>query len=865
MPGFDEEIRVAIIANADGVQAGTAEATATLNAFSSELQAAAAKAASAYAASNDAFVAAQTRAAQLLADGQAASTAQIIAAYDALNVARDANLANAMAYYTALSAVQKEALAVDDFSAASQAQAMASQVAAERISSDAAYENTAAQLENAGALEASAAAADADTAAQVVNTAAKVGNTGATIGLTEAVAGLARGNAGMAAYGLARMSASTGLLSAIMSPLGLTIIGVTAALGGLGAAAIVGSVHSQELEGALLATGDAAGLTQDQLQQMASTLAGGETTIGDARQAILDLARSGEVSGTAFQDAAQAVVDFAALTGQSTDQAAKYVETLAHATTQQLIKANEQYHFLSLAQFTNIENLRKEGKATEATDAIVQAFYSHMHSGAEQAVKDEGYLARGWDAVKRAVSGALNAVESWGAKGTYAEQIAKLQATLAQGGVATDSGFIPYSKAYIAQIDAEISALKRKEAQEQATAKASSAANAATDNAIEAKYGTGAKKSHAEHTVSMHIPRESTSYASRILAEDGRILDGLKRDADERARIASQVNSIEESAARRHAQAMLQIHIEQLRTEEAQGKITHAQELADEQKLYADEYAAQLAEYQKELALEKDKPVEVARINAEIEALQDQHAQKMAAAAEKAAQQQAAAFQKMVQPITSAFTTSINGIIQGTQTMQMAVSRMLDSILLKYIDVAIKSAVQWLASEAQKTMATMTGTATRTAVVTAAHAEEKASASLLNMATIRADAAKAAAGAYSAVVGIPYVGPVLAPIAAATAFAAVGAYEAMASFDTGAWSIPHDMPAMVHQGEMILPPPQSAELRDMLSGRSHGTGSVEHHYHIHANDAASFHDMLQRNPEALAAGMQRVMRIGALA
>jgi hypothetical protein len=43
---------------------------------------------------------------------------------------------------------------------------------------------------------------------------------------------------------------------------------------------------------------------------------------------------------------------------------------------------------------------------------------------------------------------------------------------------------------------------------------------------------------------------------------------------------------------------------------------------------------------------------------------------------------------------------------------------------------------------------------------------------------------------------------VLAPPAAAAAFAAVAAFG---SFDIGAWSLPSDMIAQVHQGEMIIP------------------------------------------------------------
>src|SRR5487761_2545076 len=117
MPMNDEEIRVAIVANADGVEAGTAQATATLDAWTASLQATQAKAAASYAASNAAFVAAQTNAAQLLADSQKASTAQIIAAYDAINVARDLNVANAQAYVAAITASQLEALNVENYAA----------------------------------------------------------------------------------------------------------------------------------------------------------------------------------------------------------------------------------------------------------------------------------------------------------------------------------------------------------------------------------------------------------------------------------------------------------------------------------------------------------------------------------------------------------------------------------------------------------------------------------------------------------------------------------------------------------------------------------------------------------------------------
>ena len=71
---------------------------------------------------------------------------------------------------------------------------------------------------------------------------------------------------------------------------------------------------------------------------------------------------------------------------------------------------------------------------------------------------------------------------------------------------------------------------------------------------------------------------------------------------------------------------------------------------------------------------------------------------------------------------------------------------------------------------------------------------------------IMVDAKKAASGAYSATADIPYVGPILAPIAAATAFAGV---MALASFDIGG-VVPKTQVALVHGGERVLTESQNS-------------------------------------------------------
>jgi hypothetical protein len=85
----------------------------------------------------------------------------------------------------------------------------------------------------------------------------------------------------------------------------------------------------------------------------------------------------------------------------------------------------------------------------------------------------------------------------------------------------------------------------------------------------------------------------------------------------------------------------------------------------------------------------------------------------------------------------------------------------------------------------------------------------------LGSAQIRKDAGEAAAGAYKAIVGIPYVGPFLAPAAAAVAYAGVLAFDsAEAGYDIPAGLNPV---TQLHQREMVLPAPVADTVRNAMS------------------------------------------------
>jgi len=111
---------------------------------------------------------------------------------------------------------------------------------------------------------------------------------------------------------------------------------------------------------------------------------------------------------------------------------------------------------------------------------------------------------------------------------------------------------------------------------------------------------------------------------------------------------------------------------------------------------------------------------------------------------------------------------------------------------------------------------------------------------------------QAAAGAYNAIVSIPYVGPVLAPMAAATALGAVMVLGSHIASAEGGWErVPSDQVTQLHKNEMVLPSHIAEPVRQMAANGGNNGSQGDMHVHIHAVDARSLTSLLARNPEAL--------------
>jgi hypothetical protein len=260
---------------------------------------------------------------------------------------------------------------------------------------------------------------------------------------------------------------------------------------------------------------------------------------------------------------------------------------------------------------------------------------------------------------------------------------------------------------------------------------------------------------------------------------------------------------------------------------------------------------------------------------------------------------------RTVDPVVSSFTHGLVQMAEGTRTFGEVLKGLGHQILDDFINNVVDKKIEaWLWSETVQTSQTAAGAATRSAVENTnfftrllallgvsvgAHsgAEAAKTAATTAGATLRttisatgaataqgvegaiagksiiADAAKAAAGAYQAIVGIPIVGPILAPAAAASAFAAVAAFQGLLSAE-GGFDVPFGVNPItqLHAREMVLPAHLADRVRALSANepRAGDTTTFNYTAHAYGRDADDLERVLARHGQRLQRFIQNAAR-----
>jgi hypothetical protein len=283
---------------------------------------------------------------------------------------------------------------------------------------------------------------------------------------------------------------------------------------------------------------------------------------------------------------------------------------------------------------------------------------------------------------------------------------------------------------------------------------------------------------------------------------------GAQKEDDTDTQIALNNIKTEEELAK----IGLQTQKDMLDQEVAAKKLTKAQEYATLQDYLTLEYQAEAEALAKRAALYDEDTKEYQEAINQKKILDAQFEQQMARLGAQGAQAQAeqakqmqAAYKPVFDSLGTGLDQVLQGVLQGTQSWNQAMGRLFDDLAIKFVEAVAKMIAEWAIFEATE-----------------------------------------GAG----ILGFGMVNP----------FA--GAAAALPSFDVGSWSIPSNMVAMVHQGEMIVPAQQAAAIRsgEASLGASSGGGQFSMTVNLNAIDTQTGVQFLKSNMGVIAQGMNNQMR-----
>lgn len=219
-----------------------------------------------------------------------------------------------------------------------------------------------------------------------------------------------------------------GYVVGLLTPLNLAV----AAAVGLTAAFVAGASEVGELQRQLILSGSAAGVSAGQIAQMAEQIARvGRGTTRSSLAALTQLAASGDVAASGLQRYAAAAVELERVGGPAAEETAKAFTALANEPTKSALKLNEAVNFLTVSTYQQIRSLEEQGRVADAARVAQDAYASAIEQRAPQMVNTLGTLERAWLGIKQASAAALNQLLNIGRTSSAAQQVASLQAGIA--------------------------------------------------------------------------------------------------------------------------------------------------------------------------------------------------------------------------------------------------------------------------------------------------------------------------------------------------------------------------------------------------------------------------------------------------
>ena len=219
-----------------------------------------------------------------------------------------------------------------------------------------------------------------------------------------------------------------GITSAI-TPMMVAMTGAAAAVGGFAFAMYKGAQESEKFHNTMILTGKFAGITEGQFNNLSMAIKrdfGG--SIGSAREVMDALVSSGQFTGQALYSVGAAITKIASLSGEAASDVAKNLIPALDSSASSAANLNKQYHFLTFAQYKQIETLNEQGKIQEAIRFTADALTDSL-TKQEQRI---GSIEKAWKFLKNGMSDVWEWMKSVGRDETPMEKMIKSAEKYAQ-------------------------------------------------------------------------------------------------------------------------------------------------------------------------------------------------------------------------------------------------------------------------------------------------------------------------------------------------------------------------------------------------------------------------------------------------
>jgi lambda family phage tail tape measure protein len=198
---------------------------------------------------------------------------------------------------------------------------------------------------------------------------------------------------------------------------------LAAVIGTVAYAAYSGHEEFNALKDSIALTGNYAKVSVDDFYRMSAAISStSRASIGEAKDVMSAMISSGQFTKQSFDSVTKTIITFSQLTGLSAKDAADKLIPSLDGTAQSALRLNNQYNFLTVAQYKHIEALNAQYKQQDAivltSELLAQSWKKHQ--------RELGYLGAAYEATTKLVKNFWDAITGFGKEETADEKVARL-------------------------------------------------------------------------------------------------------------------------------------------------------------------------------------------------------------------------------------------------------------------------------------------------------------------------------------------------------------------------------------------------------------------------------------------------------